>query len=101
MPLERRFAELIDVTKPYLVFVTPEDDSNGLYVSRRSPKGFVVRENRRGTSSIAFEYRIVASPADTPSRRLPAPAAVPAGAGSIRHVTTPTFDVPSLPAKPQ
>jgi len=96
VPLERTFSELVDFTKPYLVFVTPEDDSNGIFVSRRTPAGFVVRENGHGRSMLAFQYRIVATPADSPGRRLPAATVVPHGSAFPRHVTIPKFDVPNV-----
>jgi hypothetical protein len=47
----------------YLVFITPQGDSRGLYVTQKSPAGFAVREGMGGRSTIAFDYRIVASPA--------------------------------------
>lgn len=62
--LDRGFASTIDASAPYLVFVTPEGDSRGLYVSERRTAGFVVRENAGGRSSTSFEYRILARPLD-------------------------------------
>jgi hypothetical protein len=38
--------------------------------------GFVVRENQGGRSSLAFSYRIVATPYDATLKRLPALASV-------------------------
>ena len=46
----------------YQVFLTPDGDCNGLYVSAKSPTSFVVRELRGGRSTLAFDYRIVAHP---------------------------------------
>jgi hypothetical protein len=43
----------------YHVFLTPEGDSNGLYVSSRSPTAFEVHEQQGGTSSLTFSYRVV------------------------------------------
>ncbi len=100
VPLDPKLAQLIDFSKPYMVFVTPEGDSNGLYVSRRSVSAFVVRENRHGTSTVGFQYRIVATPLDTPDRRLPAAAAPPSISGPSRHVTHPTIDLPIRPGTP-
>ncbi|HEX5199990.1 MAG TPA: hypothetical protein VFW27_08620 [Actinoplanes sp.] len=53
----------------YHVFVTPEADCAGLYVSARREDAFEVRELRRGRSSVAFSYRVVAPSADRPARR--------------------------------
>ena len=72
VPLARDFAATIDARRAYLVFVTPEGDTRGLYVASRTPAGFGVRENGGGRSSVAFEYRIVAEPYDTDDQRLPA-----------------------------
>lgn len=65
------FANVIDKHAGYLVFITPEGDTNGLYVERKDAAGFEVRENRGGRSSVAFEYRIVARPFGDPGSRLP------------------------------
>ena len=63
----------------YRVFLTPEGDCNGLYVSSKSPTGFEVRELKGGTSSLGFSYRVVAKRKDIPGARLervPMPARV-------------------------
>ena len=69
--LESRFASKIDGTRSYLVFLTPEDDNRGLYVTNRTPRGFMVREAQGGRSSIGFMYRIVAKPFGVDAARLP------------------------------
>ncbi len=43
----------------YHVFLAPEGDTAGLYVSNRNARGFTVREQRGGTSSAPFSYRVV------------------------------------------
>jgi hypothetical protein len=69
VPLEHTFASAIARDRAYLVFITPEGDSKGLYVTGKSPAGFTVRESQNGRSSIAFQYRIVAHPyADSGAR---------------------------------
>jgi hypothetical protein len=68
--LERTFASAIDRRRSYLVFITPQGDSNGLYVLQKSASGFVVREHN-GVSNIAFDYRIVAQPYGSLTQRLP------------------------------
>jgi hypothetical protein len=69
VPLDRTFASSIDGSRSYLVFITPEGDSRGLYVTGKSTSGFTVRESMGGSSSLAFQYRIVAHPyGDTTAR---------------------------------
>jgi|SRR6516165_1027125 hypothetical protein len=68
--LDPAFASSIDTRASYLVFLTPQGDNNGLYVAQKTATGFVVREHN-GVSSIAFDYRIVAQPYGSISRRLP------------------------------
>ncbi|HXW76165.1 MAG TPA: hypothetical protein VEJ20_02015, partial [Candidatus Eremiobacteraceae bacterium] len=62
--LDPAFADTISDRTPYLVFVTPDGDTNGLYVTNKTLTGFEVREVRGGHSSLTFDYRIVAKPAD-------------------------------------
>ena len=69
--LDPSYANVIDTTRDYLVFVTPEGDCNGLYIAGKSRAGFEVRELRGGHSSLAFEYRIVARPYGVNAARLP------------------------------
>jgi hypothetical protein len=54
----------------YHVFLTPRDDSKGLYVSKQNPSGFTVQEAGGGTSSIGFSYRVVAKRKDIEGARL-------------------------------
>ena len=69
--LDPRFENVIDTTSAYLVTVTPEGDCDGLYVTGRTPAGFVVREIRDGRSNVGFAYRIVAKKYGVHARRLP------------------------------
>jgi hypothetical protein len=57
--LESTFAQTVN-TQNYHVFITPNGDCKGLYVSQKTAGGFEVRELGGGTSSIDFDYRIVA-----------------------------------------
>jgi hypothetical protein len=43
----------------YHVFLTPEGDTSGLYVSGRDARAFTVREQQNGTGSTWFSYRVV------------------------------------------
>jgi hypothetical protein len=71
--LDPRFAATMNQARPYLVFVTPQGDTSGLYITQKSVSGFAVREHN-GQSNIAFDYRIVAEPYAAQGARLsPAP----------------------------
>ena len=60
--IDAAFANTMDPLANYMVFITPEGPSRGLYVTQKSTTGFAVRENPGGNSTIAFSYRIVAKP---------------------------------------
>ena len=60
VPLDKTFAETVNPELEYHVFVTPGGDCRGLYVAKRTPNGFEVRELGQGRSSTGFDYRIVA-----------------------------------------
>jgi hypothetical protein len=59
VPLDSSFAEATNAAITYHVFLTPNGDSNGLYVARKTPIGFEVREHGSSGSDVAFDYRIV------------------------------------------
>jgi hypothetical protein len=69
--LDPSFANVMDERHTYLVTVTPEGPTHGLYVAQRDAHGFVVRENPPAASSATFTYHIVARPYGVQSRRLP------------------------------
>jgi hypothetical protein len=69
--LDPAFANVVNTNSDYHVLVTPEGDSNGVYVAQRTTHGFLVRENRGGRSTLAFSYRIVAKPYGSTAPRLP------------------------------
>jgi len=54
------FASTVNLNVDYHVFLTPLGDCRGLYVARKTPTSFEVRELGGGRSNIAFDYRIVA-----------------------------------------
>lgn len=58
--LEPTFAQTVNTGMDYHVFLTPNGDCKGLYVSNKTAAGFEVRELGGGTSNVAFDYRIVA-----------------------------------------
>ena len=41
------------------MFITPNGDGEGLYVTNKTPRGFEVHELHGGHSNIAFDYRIM------------------------------------------
>ena len=72
--------------------MTPNGDTNGLYVAMRTPTGFVVRETRGGRSTLSFDYRIVAHQYGGTGLRLPhdTERSDALGAGGARHSGTPS-----------
>ncbi len=58
--LEPTFAQTVNLVAGYHVFLTPNGDSKGLYISKKTPTSFEVRESGSGRSTLAFDYRIVA-----------------------------------------
>jgi hypothetical protein len=68
--LDSALSDVIDSRNAYQVFLTPEGDSKGLYVTQKSPAGFLVRESGGGRSTLAFSYRILAKPVDDDATRL-------------------------------
>jgi hypothetical protein len=79
------FANVVDQRANYLVFVTPEGDTNGVYVTQKTSTGFAVRENRGGRSTVAFQYRIVAKPYGVNGARLPMVETHQARVPALRH----------------
>jgi hypothetical protein len=68
--IDASLSNAIDHRSSYLVFITPEGDSNGLYVTAKTGNGFQVRENAGGHHTLAFSYRIVAKPFGVEGARL-------------------------------
>jgi hypothetical protein len=60
--LDSAFADSISDRSTYLVFITPQGDSKGLFVTHKTLTGFEVHESMGGRSTLAFDYRIVAKP---------------------------------------
>lgn len=58
--IDPAFADAINQSVDYHVFLSPRGDSKGLYVTNVTATGFEVRESGGGKSSLAFDYRIVA-----------------------------------------
>jgi hypothetical protein len=68
--LDPAFAQSIDMSSPYRVFLTPNGDTRGLYVAQKTAAGFVVRETQGGRGSFSFDYRILASAAGQSGSRM-------------------------------
>jgi len=66
--LDRDFAAVVRLTD-YHVFISPEGESRGLYVSKKSKDGFEVREQQGGAANVRFSYRVVAQRKDFTARR--------------------------------
>lgn len=58
------------LTDKYSVFVVPEGDCRGLYISEKGPQGFTVRELQGGKATVPFSYRVVARRQDVEAPRL-------------------------------
>lgn len=58
--LEGTFGQTVNTNVNYHVYLTPNGDCKGLYVTQKTASSFEVHELGKGTSNIAFDYRIVA-----------------------------------------
>jgi hypothetical protein len=68
--IDRAFADTVTGDASYHVFLTPRGDSKGLYVTNVTASSFEVREAGGGTSSLSFDYRIVAKRAGYEAQRM-------------------------------
>jgi hypothetical protein len=68
--IDPAFAETISETPDYHVFITPNGDSAGLYVIKKTATSFEVRESKGGTSSLTFDFKIVAKRRGYEAQRL-------------------------------
>ena len=58
--IDPAYAQTVNTGVEYHVFLTPDGDCQGLYVTARTATGFEVRELQQGRSNVAFDYRIIA-----------------------------------------
>jgi hypothetical protein len=58
--LDSTFAQTVDAASDYHVFLAPQGECRGLYISNKSATGFEVHELGGGRSNVRFDYRIVA-----------------------------------------
>lgn len=68
--LDPTFAQTVNLGVDYHVFLTPNGDCKGLYVSQKSATSFEVHELGGGNSSVAFDYRIMAKRSGYENTRL-------------------------------
>jgi hypothetical protein len=68
--LDSTFAQTVNTGIEYHVFLTPNGDCKGLYVTNKTATTFEVRELGGGNSNIAFDYRIMAKRAGYENKRL-------------------------------
>jgi hypothetical protein len=68
--IDPAFAETVNASADYHVFLTPNGDSRGLYVVAKTPTGFEVHESGGGKSTLSFDYRIVAKRRGYEAQRL-------------------------------
>ncbi len=66
--LDAEFTMLIQ-NDNYHVFLTPEGDSKGLFISKKTPNTFEVQEQQGGNNNLRFSYRVVAKRKDVTTRR--------------------------------
>jgi hypothetical protein len=64
------FSQTVNTGVDYHVFLTPNGDSDGLYVTNKTAQGFEVHEQHGGHANIAFDYRIMAKRAGHEQERL-------------------------------
>jgi hypothetical protein len=57
--LDPGFAQTVNTSVDYHVFITPNGESGGLYVVNKTAGGFEVREQHGEHSNVGFDYRIV------------------------------------------
>ncbi len=58
--LESVFAQTVNTGVNYHIYLTPNGECEGLFVSQKTPTSFEVHELHKGTSNVSFDYRIVA-----------------------------------------
>jgi len=68
--IDPAFADTMDRHANYIVSITPEGPSRGLYVTAKTLAGFEVLENPGGRATLPFSYRIVAKPYGEDAPRL-------------------------------
>lgn len=107
--LEPVFAQTVNGAVEYHVFVTPNGDCKGLYITNKTANSFEVRELGGGKANIAFDYRIMARRkgyenvrlADMTERAERLALRKPMQRKSTKQVLTPSPTGRALPVSPQ
>ena len=68
--LDPTFARAVDSRALYHVMLTPDGDTRGLFVARKTPSGFVVRETMGGRGTLDFDYHIYATVVGSSGERM-------------------------------
>jgi len=68
--IDPAYAQTVNTGVEYHVFLTPDGDCEGLYVTARTATGFEVRELHQGKSNVAFDYRVIARRRGYETKRL-------------------------------
>ncbi|GEM_PF-3012879 len=68
--IDSLFREGISDKEEYQVFVALLDDCNGVYIAKKSPNHFTVKEIKDGKSSSRFEWRIIGKVKGLEDRRM-------------------------------
>jgi hypothetical protein len=99
--IDPTFVQTVNTQVQYHVFLTPEGDCKGLYVTQKRENSFEVRELDGGKSTVPFSYRIVAKRKGYEEERL---ATVPreemVALTAPEGVTTVTVDTGEGPERP-
>jgi hypothetical protein len=99
--LDPAFAQSIDLSSAYRIFLTPNGDTRGLYVAQKTPTAFIVRETQGGHGTFAFDYRILATAAGHAAERMTAvtPAVQAQAFPMLRARSAPSTST-GIPAQP-
>ena len=85
--LDTTIADVLATSEPLKVMVTPSGLCNGLAVTSRDSRGFVVQELLDGSSSVGFDWIVIGGKAVSKDDRAAEemPAIVPVGKGSAQE----------------
>ena len=107
--LDSLFAETVNLSKPYMVIVTPLSfETTGLGVGNQTSRGFEVRELNHGKGNFRFSWRVTALRKGYETDRMNTAPTVPSGASALptgpsstdTPVTDPSVAPPTSKAAP-
>jgi len=85
----------------YRVFLTPNGDTCGLFVQKKTLQGFIVPESQGGRSTVTFDYRIVATPLGQLGRRMSAATGISNRLPAALRRASLTVQRPAMPPIPK